>query len=59
MLNSINEKCARIRGAFLGEFDDYMAKSYYKMYAYRGEEGGPASGFSDLGIGRCMMADVM
>lgn len=29
MLNSINEKCARIRGAFLGEFDDYMAKSYY------------------------------
>lgn len=29
LLNSINEKCARIRGAFLGEFDDYMAKSYY------------------------------
>jgi len=29
MLNSINEKCARIRGAFLGQFDDYMAKSYY------------------------------
>ena len=29
MLNSINEKCARIRGAFVGQFDDYMAKSYY------------------------------
>jgi hypothetical protein len=28
-LNSINEKCARIRAAFLGQFDDYMAKSYY------------------------------
>lgn len=28
-LNSINEKCARIRGAFVGEFDDYMAKYYY------------------------------
>ena len=29
MLNSINEKCARIRGAFVGQFDNYMAKSYY------------------------------
>ena len=29
MLNSINEKCARIRGAFVGQFDDYMAKNYY------------------------------
>ena len=29
MLNSINEKCARIRAAFLGQFDEYMAKSYY------------------------------
>lgn len=29
LLNSINEKCARIRGAFLGEFDEYMAKYYY------------------------------
>ena len=29
MLNSINEKCARIRAAFTGQFDDYMAKSYY------------------------------
>ena len=28
-LNSINEKCARIRGAFLSEFDEYMAKHYY------------------------------
>ena len=28
MLNSINEKCARIRGAFVGKFDEYMAKSY-------------------------------
>ena len=29
LLNSINEKCARIRGAFVGQFDDYMAKLYY------------------------------
>ncbi len=29
MLNSINEKCARIRAAFVGQFDEYMAKSYY------------------------------
>ena len=29
MLNSINEKCARIRAAFVGQFDNYMAKSYY------------------------------
>lgn len=29
MLNSINEKCARIRGAFVGQFDDHIAKSYY------------------------------
>ena len=29
VLNSINEKCARIRGAFVGEFDDYMARNYY------------------------------
>lgn len=29
MINSINEKCARIRAAFVGQFDDYMAKSYY------------------------------
>ena len=36
LLNSINEKCARIRGAFLGEFDDYMAKHYY-IDGMRGE----------------------
>ena len=29
MSNSINEKCTRIRAAFVGEFDEYMAKSYY------------------------------
>lgn len=36
LLNSINEKCARIRGAFVGQFDDYMAKSYY-IDGLRGE----------------------
>jgi len=36
MLNSINEKCARIRGAFVSQFDDYMAKSYY-VDGVRGE----------------------
>jgi len=36
MLNSINEKCARIRAAFVGQFDDYMAKSYY-IDGLRGE----------------------
>ena len=36
MLNSINEKCARIRAAFVGQFDDYMAKSYY-VDGLRGE----------------------
>ena len=29
LLNSVNEKCARIRGAFVGQFDNYMAKNYY------------------------------
>ena len=29
LLNSINEKCARIRGAFLGQFDNHIAKYYY------------------------------
>lgn len=29
MQNSINEKCARIRGAFLSQFDDHMARHYY------------------------------
>ena len=36
LLNSINEKCARIRGAFLSEFDEYMAKHYY-IDGLRGE----------------------
>ena len=36
MLNSINEKCARIRGAFVGQFDNYMAKNYY-VDGVRGE----------------------
>ena len=35
-LNSINEKCARIRGAFVSQFDDELAKNYY-IYGYRGE----------------------
>ena len=34
--NSINEKCARIRGAFVGQFDNYMAKNYY-VDGIRGE----------------------
>lgn len=29
LLNSINEKCARIRGAFVGQFDDWLSKHYY------------------------------
>jgi len=36
LLNSINEKCARIRGAFVGQFDDHMARHYY-IDGYRGE----------------------
>jgi len=36
LLNSINEKCARIRGAFVGQFDNYMAKHYY-IDGQRGE----------------------
>ena len=36
LLNSINEKCARIRAAFLTQFDDYMAKQYY-IDGQRGE----------------------
>lgn len=35
-LNSINEKCARIRGAFVSRFDDELAKNYY-IYGFRGE----------------------
>ena len=41
LLNSINEKCARIRGAFLCQFDDYMARSYY-ISGLRGEPKGIA-----------------
>ena len=36
LLNSINEKCARIRGAFVGLFDDHMARHYY-IDGLRGE----------------------
>ena len=36
LLNSINEKCARIRGAFVGQFDDHMARHYY-IDGVRGE----------------------
>ena len=36
LLNSINEKCARIRGAFVGQFDDHMARKYY-IDGMRGE----------------------
>ena len=36
LLNSINEKCARIRGTFVGQFDDYMARHYY-IDGMRGE----------------------
>lgn len=35
-LNSINEKCARIRGAFISQFDESLAKHYY-IYGERGE----------------------
>lgn len=37
LLNSINEKCARIRGAFVGQFDDWLAKHYY-IDGLRGSE---------------------
>ena len=36
LLNSINEKCARIRGAFVGLFDDHIARHYY-IDGHRGE----------------------
>ena len=36
LLNSIKEKCARIRGAFVGQFDDHMARHYY-IDGLRGE----------------------
>ena len=35
-LNSINEKCARIRGAFISQFDEGLAKHYY-INGWRGE----------------------
>lgn len=35
-LNSINEKCARIRGAFISQFDENLARHYY-INGYRGE----------------------
>lgn len=35
-LNSINEKCARIRGAFISQFDENLAKHYY-IFGGRGE----------------------
>jgi len=36
LLNSINEKCARIRGAFVGQFDNHLARHYY-IDGLRGE----------------------
>lgn len=36
LLNSINEKCARIRGAFVSQFDDHLARHYY-IDGLRGE----------------------
>jgi hypothetical protein len=35
-LNSINEKCARIRGAFISQFDESIAKNYF-VTGNRGE----------------------
>ena len=35
-LNSINEKCARIRGAFISKFDESLAKEYY-IFGWRGK----------------------
>lgn len=37
VLNSINEKCARIRSAFIKEFDESLAKNYFVI----GERGEP------------------
>lgn len=36
LLNSINEKCARIRGAFVSQFDESLAKHYY-IFGNRGD----------------------
>lgn len=41
LLNSINEKCARIRGAFISQFDEHLAKNYY-ITGERGEPKGIA-----------------
>ena len=35
-LNSINEKCARIRSAFISQFDESIAKNYF-ITGERGE----------------------
>lgn len=37
LLNSINEKCARIRAAFVNQFDEHLAKNYFVT----GERGMP------------------
>lgn len=36
-MNSINEKCARIRGAFISKFDEQLAENYY-ITGERGKE---------------------
>ena len=36
LLNSINEKCARIRAAFINKFDEHLAKNYF-VTGERGE----------------------
>ena len=36
LLNSINEKCARIRGPFVSKFDEDLAQ-YYHIYGPRGK----------------------
>ncbi len=36
MDKSINEKCARIRGAFVSQFDDHLSRYYY-IDGLRGE----------------------
>ena len=36
-LNSINEKCARIRGAFVSQFDERLAEHYF-IDGRRGQE---------------------
>ncbi len=53
LLNSINEKCARIRGAFVGEFDDYMAKYYY-IDGKRGE----AKKIVRLNLNNCLIVKL-